>query len=141
MTTQSNRFQFNKPLWKIGQKTEDAVLPSLNEKFSADFKRSDDIYDIIDFRDSDKKIAVEVKGRRNSSSAYEDTIITLNKVHKAYSLIDDGWDVYFVFVFTDKTLYHKLTGDETWKVKLTGTFQIEHNLIPVSELKSMETDE
>ena len=138
---QTNRFEFNNELWEIGQKTEDAILPAINSKFEADFKRSHDVFDIIDFRDSDKRIAVEVKGRRIPSSAFTDTIITLNKIHKAYSMVDEGWEVYFVFVFTDKTLYHKLTGEEEWKVKLTGTFQIEHNLIPVSELKSLADEE
>tara|TARA_R110002051_G_scaffold219558_1_gene283551 strand:+ start:830 stop:1252 length:423 start_codon:yes stop_codon:yes gene_type:complete len=133
-----NRFVFNHTLWKLGQEIEDAVLPSINSKWEADFKRKQDIFDVIDFHDDDKKIACEVKGRRIKSSAYPTTIITLNKVHKAYQLIEEGWEVYFVFVFTDKTLYCKLTGEENWEVKLTGTFQIEHNLIPITELKEIE---
>ena len=135
---QKSRFDFNKELWKLGQSIEDAILPSINSKWEADFKRKQDIFDVIDFHDDDKKIACEVKGRRIKSSAYPTTIITLNKVHKAYQLIEEGWEVYFVFVFTDKTLYCKLTGEENWEVKLTGTFQIEHNLIPITELKEIE---
>ena len=138
---QKTRFDFNKQLWTLGTKIEDAILPSINTKFDADFKRDQDIFDIIDFRDGDKKLACEIKGRRNTSSQYKDTIITLNKITKGWQMIDDGWDVYLIFVFTDKTMYHKLTGDENWKVKLTGTFGIEHYLIPVSELKDFEVED
>jgi|TARA_R110002110_G_scaffold70616_4_gene189203 hypothetical protein len=135
---QTNKNEFNSILWKLGQETEDAILPSINSKWEANFKRKQDIFDIIDFHDVDKRIACEVKGRRNKSSAYPSTIITLNKTHEAYRLIDEGWQVYYVFVFTDKTMYCKLTGEENWEVKLTGSFQIEHNLIPISELKEID---
>ena len=138
---QKNRFDFNKQLWTLGTKIEDAILPSLNTKFDADFQRDDDIFDIIDFRDGDKKLACEIKGRRIPSHRYADTIITLNKITKGWQMMEDGWDVYLIFVFTDKTMYHKLTGEERWKVKLTGTFGIEHYLIPVSELKDFEVED
>ena len=138
---QKNRFDFNKQLLTLGTKIEDAILHSLNTKFDADFQRDDDIFDIIDFRDGDKKIACEIKGRRNTSSQYEDTIITMNKITKGWMMIEEGWDVYLIFVFTDKTMHHKLTGEENWKVKLTGTFGIEHYLIPVSELKEFEVED
>ena len=49
-------FTFNKELWNIGKKIEDALLPTLNEELECDFIRSDDIFDIINFKDSDKKI-------------------------------------------------------------------------------------
>ena len=56
-------------------------------------------------------------------------------------LVEDGWKVYYVFVFTDKTMYVEITGEENWKVKLTGTFGIEHHLIPISELKEIGSDD
>ena len=55
--------------------------------------------------------------------------------------MDDDWKVYYVFVFTDKVLYTKLTEDTSWKVKITGTFSIEHFLIPVAELKELSKEE
>tara|TARA_R100000808_G_C2100261_1_gene117584 strand:+ start:419 stop:826 length:408 start_codon:yes stop_codon:yes gene_type:complete len=128
-------FTFNKELWNIGKKIEDALLPTLNEELECDFIRSDDIFDIIDFKDSDKKIAVEVKGRRIKSTQYEDTIITKGKIMEGYKLMDSGWSVYYFFVFTDKVLSHKLKEGDSWKVKITGTNHIEHFLIPVNTLK------
>ena len=53
-------------------------------------------------------------------------------------MVEEGWEVYYIFVFTDKILCHKLTGEEFWKVKLTGTHHIEHYLIPIGDLKELE---
>ena len=48
---------FNKTLWKIGQAIEDEALPKLNKYFDADLQRNDeDIFDILDFKDDNKKI-------------------------------------------------------------------------------------
>lgn len=137
---QKNRFEFNAKLWEVGKKIEDAILPSLNEVFKCDFKRSDDIFDIIDFYDDVNKVAVEVKGRRIPSTQYKDTIITKGKITKGYNLIDEDWKVYYVFVFTDKVLYTQLKENTSWKVKLTGTFGIEHFMIPVAELKELSEE-
>lgn len=133
-------FKFNTELWNLGKKIEDAILPELNETLECNLQRSDNIFDIMDFRDADKKIAVEVKGRRIKSDRYEDTIITTGKIVEGWKLVEDGWDVYYVFVFQDKVLHHKLTGEEFWRIKMTGTNHIEHYLIPVNELKEFQPE-
>ena len=80
-------FAFNKELWEAGRKIEDESLPQLNKYFNTDFKRNEnDIFDILDFKDVNAKIIVEVKGRRNSSDAYEDTIITASKVMAGHDI-------------------------------------------------------
>ena len=60
----------------------------------------------MDFRDSSRKIAIELKSRSNASGRYVDTIITVHKVEKLLDLIyadpSDLWSVYVVFAFTDK---------------------------------------
>ena len=64
-------FKFNAELWKIGQKIEDDTLPLINKYYDCDFKRNEnDIFDILDFKDDDKKIIVEIKGRRIPSTQY-----------------------------------------------------------------------
>ena len=132
--------KFNKELWEFGTKLEDAIKPQLEEKFNCELGRSDDIFDVIDFRDNENKIAVEIKGRRCPSTQYKDTIITRGKIDTGWKLNDLGWKVYLIFIFTDKTLYHQITGEESWKVKLTGTNNIEHFLLPISELKEFDED-
>lgn len=138
---QKSRFDFNKTLWEFGTKIEDAVRPKLNQLWECDFKRSENIFETIDFKDEETKIACEVKGRRIPSTQYNDTIIPFSKWVDGCRLVEDGWKVYYVFVFTDKTMYVEITGEENWKVKLTGTFGIEHHLIPISELKEIGSDD
>ena len=114
-------FAFNKELWEAGRKIEDESLPLLNKYFNTDFKRNEnDIFDILDFKDVEAKIIVEVKGRRNSSDAYEDTIITASKVMAGQQAIDDGYRVYFLFVFSDCSKIMELKEDSSFKVKFTG---------------------
>jgi len=133
-----SKTKFNKELWDIGRNIEDKSLPVLNKYFECNFQRNEnDIWDILDFKDDDKKIIVEVKGRRIPSTQYKETIITASKVTEAFRKIDDGYKVYFVFVFTDKTMEIELLEDSSFKVKLTGTNCIQHYMIPITELKEI----
>ena len=135
-------FKFNEKLWKIGQKIEDETLPLINKYYDCDFKRNEnDIFDILDFKDDEKKIVVEIKGRRCSSTQYEDTIITASKVTEGFMKIDEGYKVYFVFVFKDKTMEIELKEDCEFKVKFTGTNCIKHYCIPVKDLTEIKDEE
>ncbi len=118
----------------MGRKIEDNIKPTLNEVFECNFERSNDIFDIFDFSDQNKKILCEVKGRNIKSDRYKETIVSYNKVQEAYRKIDEGWRVFFIFVFTDKSMFVELKDDLLWQVKLTGTYGIQHSLIPVSSL-------
>ena len=132
---------FNRELWDIGRKIEDAIKPKIDAFFDASFKRSDDIYDIIDFMDKDKKICVEVKGRRIPHDQYTDTIITMGKITEGFKLMECGFKVYYFFVFGDKVLYHKLSLEDEFVMKLTGTNQIPHYLIPIKDLQDFNIDQ
>ncbi len=132
-------FAFNKELWDYGQKVEDIAMPICNKLFDCDFKKNDnDIFDIIDFKDHDKKIMVEIKGRKFNSDKYEDTIIPAIKVTAGYQYIDEGWTVYFVFVFHDKMFKYQLLEDSSLKCRWTGTNCIKHYLIPIAECEEIE---
>ena len=131
-------FKFNKYLWDIGQKIEDDTLPLLNKYFDADFKRNSDIFDILDFHDENKKIICEVKGRRNTHDKYKDTIITTKKITEGLMKKEQGYRVFLIFAFTDKTMAIELSDDIKFEVKLTGTNCIEHYLIPITELKEID---
>ena len=135
-------FKFNETLWKIGQKIEDDTLPLINKYYECDFKRNEnDIFDILDFKDDDTKKIVEIKGRRIPSTQYADTIITASKVTEGFMKIDQGYRVFFVFAFTDKTMEIELKEDQDFKVKFTGTNCIKHYCIPISDLTEIEKEE
>jgi hypothetical protein len=125
---------FNRKLWDMGRKIEDNIKPTLDEVFNCSFERSNDIFDIFDFTDKEKRILCEVKGRNIKSDKFKETIVSYNKVQEAYRKIDEGWRVFFIFVFTDKSMFVELKDDLLWQVKLTGTYGIQHSLIPVSSL-------
>ena len=125
---------FNRELWDLGRKIEDCIKPQIDDFFECEFKRSNDIYDILDFMDEDKKICVEVKGRRIPSTQFKDTIITCNKITEGLMRIELGYQVYLFFVYTDKVLYHKLSIDDEFVMKITGTFSKPHYLIPIQDL-------
>jgi hypothetical protein len=132
-------FKFNETLWKLGQKIEDDTLPLINKHYECDFKRNEnDIFDILDFKDDDKKKIVEIKGRRISSTQYTDTIITASKVTEGFMKIEQGYEVFFVFVFTDKTMEIQLKEDSEFQVKFTGTNTIKHFMIPVADLTEIK---
>ena len=133
-------FKFNQELWDIGRTIEDKTLPLINQVFDANFERDDnDIFDVLDFKDENKKIIVEVKGRRIPHDRYEETIITASKITKGSKQCDLGWEVYFVFVFTDKTFMIKLDPEASFKCKFTGTNCIKHYMIPITDM--IEIDE
>ena len=135
-------FKFNETLWKLGQKIEDDTLPLINKHYECDFKRNEnDIFDILDFKDDAKKKIVEIKGRRIPSTQYEDTIITASKVTEGYMKIDQGYKVFFVFVFTDKVMEIELKEDSEFKVKFTGTNCIKHHCIPIADLTEIDADD
>ena len=135
----SGKRSFNNALWQIGKQIEDELLPKINTAFDADFKRSEDIFDILDFKDDEKKRIVEVKGRRISSEQYDTTIITCGKLTEALMKIEVGYQVYFFFVFNDKTMYIKVNPEEcNWNMKMTGTNHIPHYLIPIKDLTEFD---
>ena len=127
-------FAFNQQLWDFGDKIEAEVKPILNTKFDANFKKKDDIWDVLDFHDEDKKIICEIKGRKNNHNQYPTTIIPMNKLFAGFKKIDLGYKVYFVFVFTDKSMYCELTEDLKYEVRMTGTNHIEHACININDL-------
>tara|TARA_R110002126_G_scaffold24852_1_gene85721 strand:- start:104 stop:523 length:420 start_codon:yes stop_codon:yes gene_type:complete len=135
-------FKFNKELWTIGQKIEDEALPKLNKYFKTDLQRDENnIWEILDFRDEEEKVIVEVKGRLIPSTQYDDTIITASKVMAGHQAIDEGYKVFFLFVFTDKSMIIELKEEQSFKVRFTGTNCIKHYCIPITELKDFDPDE
>lgn len=137
----SKNNKFNKQLWTLGNKIEDELKPHLEEFLGEELFRSDDIYDIMDFKSKDNKLVVEIKGRRVSSTQYETTLLTCGKVIEAEKLmcIDEETKVYVFFVFTDCVKYIQLPKERpNWNCKRTGTNHIPHFLIPITELIEFE---
>ena len=129
-------FPFNKDLWELGRKIEDDTLPLINERYECNFKRNDnDIFDILDFKDDEKRMIVEIKGRRIPHDAYEETIITASKVTAGLTAIELGYRVFFVFVYSDNKIFEiELKEDQEFKCKYTGLNCIQHFMIPIKDM-------
>lgn len=130
-------FAFNKKLWELGQKIEDELKPHLDEFFACDFQRHDDIFDVLDFHDTKNKKIVEVKGRTIPSTQFSDTIITCGKITEGLMKMecDSELEIYYFFVFTDKTMFFKLDSEKAdWNMRRTGTNYIPHYMIPIKDL-------
>tara|TARA_R110000744_G_scaffold208801_2_gene327617 strand:- start:1552 stop:2010 length:459 start_codon:yes stop_codon:yes gene_type:complete len=131
--------KFNTKLWNLGHKIENEIKPHLDEFLGCSFERSDDIFDVLDFHDNENKKIVEVKGRTSASSAWRDTIITCGKITEGLMKIEQGWELYYFFVFTDKTMYFKLDPNNCdFNMKYTGTNHIPHYMIPIEFLTEFE---
>lgn len=138
----SSNPKFNQQLWDIGRRMEDKILPHINIRYGCEFQRNEnDIWDVFDFMDSDSNCVVEVKSRRIKSSQFKDTIITANKINEGYKKLDLGYQVFYIFVFTDKTYELELKPDSEFKCQITGTNSIAHYLIPVSSMTEINLDD
>jgi len=57
-----------------------------------------------------------------------------------HQAIEQGYKVYFLFVFTDCSKIMELKEDSSFKVTYTGTNCIQHYMIPVSSLEDFEDE-
>lgn len=132
-------FAFNKSLWEYGQIIEDRVMPVANELFDCNFEKNEnDIFDYLDFKDHDKKVIVEVKGRKVKSSQYDKTLVTASKITAGLQEIDQGYRVHFIFAFTDKLMKYELKEDDSFECRYTGTNCVQHYLIPISSCEEIK---
>jgi hypothetical protein len=70
---------------------------------------------LFDFVNEEKKIMLELKTRRNTKNQYNTTMVGYNKIVEAQRLKQEGWNVYFVFYFTDDICFYEFdTIQENW---------------------------
>jgi hypothetical protein len=94
----------------------------------------------LDFVSLYKRCWFELKGRKNSKDKYPTTMIGYNKVLAGLKEIEKGYEVFFVFSFTDKLCYYQLKEVKEEWIKQGGRFDRgrpevnDYYYIPVSEL-------
>lgn len=99
---------------KFGETAEISLNDKLNTYFNCSLTQTPQKH-IFDFINKEKKVIIEVKTRKNTKHKYNDTMVGYNKVLEANNLVKEGWDVYFVFNFTDLlTYYHYETENPSW---------------------------
>lgn len=83
-----------------GNAGEAEIATALQRYFDTDFSRTSR-YNGLDFISEDKKIQIEVKRRRNSSTQYATTLIGQNKITNMLESCKDGIRSFCCFMFTD----------------------------------------
>ena len=81
--------------FKFGLATELNSKELIENHLDIKLDKYDNTYAIMDFFNYDKKVIVEVKSRRNKSSAYPTQLIGDNKYQRALKKIKEGFKVYF----------------------------------------------
>ena len=95
----------------MGDKFERKIQPTLEGIFGPLTKRSDeDSFDVFDF--SNERYFIDAKSRRNTKLKYPTTMVGENKVLKGLNLMMRGYEVYFVFGFTDVSCIWKLDREQ-----------------------------
>ena len=95
----------------MGDIFEREIQPTLEGIFGPLTKRSDeDSFDVFDF--SNERYFIDAKSRRNTKLKYPTTMVGENKVIKGLNLMMRGYEVYFVFGFTDVSCIWKLDREQ-----------------------------
>lgn len=142
-----NQKLFNKDLiFGIGKEKE--KHNKLKDYFNlTKLKRSKNKFSIMDYNDEDNKVYIELKSRRNTKCKYPTTMIGYNKVRRGLELIKDGYNVFFIFSFTNKLCFYELTEsyNKEWIIKNhtgrkdRGRREIsDYFFIPITELIDIE---
>ena len=86
---------------RMGDTTERYFLPRLNNWFNTKFDDDKTGWRVFDLMDTKNKIGVELKTRRCSSKAYENTMIGRSKWNESRRLAVKGYKTYLFIKFTD----------------------------------------
>lgn len=110
---------------KFGMDSEAKTLAILKVALGEHMRKSKKQYAIIDFFSNKYKVKAEVKGRRNTHQYYPTTMIGENKIKEAERLLSNGWEVFFLFDFTDKLCYFKISELKNLRstLKMGGTYR------------------
>lgn len=124
-----------------GEKKEFEVKKQLEEHWKCELIKTHKT-NPLDFVSLHNRLWVELKGRKNTKDKYPTTMIGYNKVVAGLKEIEKGYEVFFVFSFTDRLCYYQLKEvKEDWVKKNAlgrkdrGKIEMnDYYYIPVDEL-------
>ena len=135
----------------MGQQSEHQTLQVIQMLLDdASLKKCPGKFAILDFYSKRFRTKCEVKGRRNTYSAYPTSMLGANKTDEAEALSKKGYTILFFFDFSDGLYYfdykdwETISSMEKYERKMGGTYRRGlrewklYNYIPVSALKKCE---
>lgn len=99
-----------------GKSIENKTKPIIEHFLNTELENTE-AYNCFDFINTQKKILVELKSRRNLKNTYPTTMIGYNKVKKAKGFTSQGWSVYMFFKFTDGLYYIKYNDELEYEIR------------------------
>ena len=128
--------------WGISRET--MVIKHIGDEIGQDFDKLGkfDHFDYLGYRNG-KQCYVEIKSRRITKEAYEETIVPASKVAKAIELIGMGHKVFFVISFTNAICYLDMA-NSSFKLGYNartdrGALELNHYaFIPLKQFKTAE---
>lgn len=127
--------------YNFGKQSEIQLLKQFQEYFNDTTIESLDNYNAFDFKGEKKYI--ELKSRHNTYNKYDTTMIGCNKLQQARIYDGLGYDIFFVFNFTDGIYYWKYTNDNKLEKKIGGRVDRgrpeikDYYFIPISYLSKL----
>lgn len=91
-----------------GEPLEQYLKPQLEKHYGATLNKTT-TYAHFDFKDSKKKLVVEIKGRKVAHNKYRETMIGHCKIKRGLKLASLGYTIVLLFSFVDGVWEYKLT--------------------------------
>jgi len=124
-----------KNFYEFGKQQEESIFETIKNYFG-NVVRTTEKYADWDYEDNEKKLKIELKSRRNKSNQYNTTILGSNKIFKGRKLMKEGWDIVYLFNFTDKIMFYELDlDDDFYRNYFNNKY---HSHIPIDKLKILD---
>ena len=118
--------ELNKKLKKLdvifGGDNESIGKSLIEDYLEIPLRAYQDKYSTFDFYNTEMKVVVELKSRRNDSKKYKTQLIGSNKWNSAKSKIKDGYKVYFFWLLIDGLYVYEVRENHEFEKTLLGNF-------------------
>lgn len=107
---------------KFGNNAEDVGKDLIEDYLEMPLRNYKDKYATFDFFNTELKVIVELKSRRNSSQKYNTQLIGKNKFDKAKVKIAEGYKVYFFWLLSDGLYVYEVNKNQSFETTYLGNF-------------------
>tara|TARA_R110002073_G_scaffold220854_3_gene380986 strand:- start:463 stop:957 length:495 start_codon:yes stop_codon:yes gene_type:complete len=107
---------------KFGDNNEAIGKNLIEDYLDMPLRNYKDKYATFDFFNTDLKVIVELKSRRNSSQKYKTQLIGKNKFDKAKVKISEGYKVYFFWLLQDGLYVYEVNKNQNFETTYLGNY-------------------
>tara|TARA_R110002096_G_scaffold17332_6_gene60188 strand:+ start:281 stop:766 length:486 start_codon:yes stop_codon:yes gene_type:complete len=107
---------------KFGDDNEAIGKVLIEEYLEVPLRKYTNKFSVFDFYNTDLKILVELKSRRNDSKKYDTQLIGNNKWKTAKQKVKDGYKVYFFWLLKDGLWFYEVNNNQEFKTSYLGNY-------------------